>query len=210
MSDYPIALAVEDYVPVALTAAGVALLRHRHPLVPAAAVLVVAGGFAKATWKLIVALDGPDVRWLHEALFPLLAFGFTLLLYALARELRRPPPPAALAVPLVAALAASAALRDAWPAMVWTILAVTGAAVLLLRAAARAGDRVAAALFGLWLAGQYVLGPMAARAEQSVSLQWAEQSCNTLAQAAFAYAAWRLTTATRARAAKRAAERAAA
>ncbi|QKW35545.1 hypothetical protein HUT06_17130 [Actinomadura sp. NAK00032] len=35
-------------------------------------------------------MDGPDVRWLHEALFPPLAIGFTLLAYALARELRRP------------------------------------------------------------------------------------------------------------------------
>ncbi|MFA1542516.1 hypothetical protein [Actinomadura monticuli] len=195
MSEYPIALAVEDFVPVALTAAGVALLRHKHPLVPAAAVLVVAGGFAKATWKLIVALDGPDLRWLHEALFPLLAAGFTLLVFALARELRRPGHPVALAVPLAAALAASAALRDTWPAMVWTIIAVTGAGALLLRAAARAGDRLGASLFGLWLAGQYLLGPMAARAEQSISLQWVEQSCNTFAQAAFAYAAWRLATA---------------
>ncbi|MFB4307449.1 hypothetical protein [Actinomadura sp. GTD37] len=205
MTDYPIALAVEDFVPVALTAAGVALLRHKHPLVPVAAVLVVAGGFAKATWKLIVALDGPDVRWLHEALFPLLAIGFTLLVFALARELRRPGHPAVLAAPLVAALAASAVLRDSWPAMVWTIIAVTGAGAMLLRSAVRADDRLGASLFGLWLAGQYLLGPMAARAEQSIPLQWVEQSCNTLAQAAFAYAAWRLTMATRAPEAERAA-----
>jgi hypothetical protein len=154
----------------------------------------VAGGFAKATWKLIVALDGPDLQWLHEALFPLLAIGFTAFAFALSRESRRPPRPAVFALPLMAALAAAAVLRDTWPAMVWTIIAVTGAAVLLLRSAARAGDPLTATLFGLWLAGQYLLGPMAARAEQSIALQWAEQSCNTLAQAAFAFAAWRLTT----------------
>ncbi|NKZ07607.1 hypothetical protein [Actinomadura latina] len=199
MTEYPIALAAEDFVPVALTAAGVAMLRHKHPLVPVAAALVVAGGFAKATWKLVVALGGPDLRWLHEALFPLLAIGFTLLVFALARELRRSGHPAMLAVPLASALAGSAVLRDTWPAMVWTIIAVTGAGALLLRSAARAGDRLGASLFGLWLAGQYLLGPMAARAEQSIALQWVEQSCNTVAQAAFAFAAWRLTTATRAR-----------
>ncbi|GGV18332.1 hypothetical protein GCM10010182_44610 [Actinomadura cremea] len=198
MTDYPISLAVEDFVPVALTAAGVALLRHRHPLVPVAAVLVVAGGSAKAAWKLTVALDGPDLPWLHHALFPLLALGFTTFAFALSRELRRPPHPAVLAVPLVVALAGSAVLRDTWPAMVWTIVAVTGAAVLLLRAAVRAGDPLAATLFGVWLAGQYLLGPMAARADQSISLQWVEQSCNTLAQAAFAFAAWRLTRTSRA------------
>lgn len=200
MSAYPPALAAEDFVPVALTALGVALLRRRHPLVPAAAALIVAGGSAKAAWKLIVALDGPDLPWLQGALFPLLATGFTVLAFALSRESARPPHPAAFAVPPAAALAAAAALRDTWPAMVWTIIAVTVAAVLLLRSAARAGDPLAATLFGLWLAGQYLLGPMAARAEQSIALQWVEQSCNTIAQAAFAFAAWRLAATARTRA----------
>jgi hypothetical protein len=197
MTDYPVALAAEDFVPVALTALGMAMLRHRHPLVPAAAALVVAGGFGKATWKLVVALGGPDLPWLRGALFPLLAIGFTAFAYALSRESRRPPHPAVLAVPAMTALAMSAVLRDTWPALLWTIVAVTAAAVLLARSAARAGDPLAATLFGLWLAGQYLLGPMAARAEQSVPLQWVEQSCNTLAQAAFAFAAWHLTRTTR-------------
>ncbi|OLT33468.1 hypothetical protein BJF79_34635 [Actinomadura sp. CNU-125] len=63
--------------------------------------------------------------------------------------------------------------------------------------ARRAGDPLATPLFAAWLAGQYVLGPLAARADQSVALQWVEQTCNTLAQAAFAFAAWRLGTTTR-------------
>ncbi|TDB87544.1 hypothetical protein [Actinomadura sp. 7K534] len=197
MTDYPVALAAEDFVPVALTALGMAMLRHRHPLVPAAAALVVAGGFGKAAWKLIVALGGPDLPWLRGALFPLLAIGFTAFAYALSRESRRPPHPAVLVIPLLAALALSAVLRDTWPALLWTIVAVTVAAVLLARTAARAGDPLAATLFGLWLAGQYLLGPLAARAEQSIPLQWVEQSCNTLAQAAFAFAAWHLTRTTR-------------
>ncbi|MFG2090044.1 MULTISPECIES: hypothetical protein [unclassified Spirillospora] len=194
MTGYPVSLAVEDFVPVALTALGVAALRHRHPLVLPAAVLVVSGGFAKATWKLIVALGGPDLQWLHHALFPLLATGFTLLAFALTRGRWR----AVLPVPPAAALAASAALRDTWPAMVWTIAAVTAAAVLLALEARRRGDPLTAALFTLWLAAQYLLGPMAARAEQSIALQWAEQSCNTIAQAAFAAAAWRLARTTEA------------
>ncbi|TDC89033.1 hypothetical protein [Actinomadura sp. 7K507] len=188
MTDYPVSLAVEDFVPVALTAFGVAMLRHRHPLVLPAAVLVVSGGFAKATWKLIVALDGPDIQWMYHALFPLLATGFTLLVFALTRGRWR----AALPVPLAAALAASAALSDTWPAMVWTIAAVTAVAVLLALDARRRGDPLAASLFALWLGGQYLLGPMAARAEQTIALQWVEQACNTVTQAAFAFAAWRL------------------
>jgi hypothetical protein len=47
------------------------------------ALSVVAGGVAKATWKLILALDGPEVAWLDAMLFPLLLIGFTCLAIAM-------------------------------------------------------------------------------------------------------------------------------
>jgi len=197
MTDYPVALAVEDFVPVALTVTGIAHLasyaRHRlgapaMRLTWAAAVAVGAGGFAKALWKLIVALDGPDVRWMYHLLFPLLAVGFVLLACALWDRL---PPHAPIGLLLIA-LTASAALRDTWPAMILVIAAVTACAVRLVLLARADRDPSSAALFAIWLTGQYVLGPLAARTDQSIALQWIEQSCNTLTQAAFAYAAWRL------------------
>ncbi|MBO2447876.1 hypothetical protein J4573_12300 [Actinomadura barringtoniae] len=209
MTDYPVALAVEDFVPVALTATGIALLggyadarlgARAGRLTRVAACSVGAGGLAKAGWKLIVALDGPDVRWLYHALFPLLAIGFTLLAQALWDRL----PPYLSAGSLVAALAVSAVIADTWPAMVLTIAAVTVCAVRLLLLARGDRDRAGAWLFGIWLAGQYVLGPLAARPDQSVALQWIEQACNTLTQGAFAYAAWRLSRSPRSQTAKEA------
>ncbi|WP_067831806.1 hypothetical protein [Actinomadura kijaniata] len=204
MTDYPVALAVEDFVPVVLTTTGVVLLvpyigARFGPRAARIALLAGAcagaGGFAKAAWKLVVALDGPDLAWLEGALFPLLLVGFTLLARALypepAARAHRALASALAAFPVLG-LAASAALRDTWPAMVLAIAAVSVAAVRLALLGRAEGDRAASALFGLWLTGQYVLGPLAARPDQTVALQWVEQGCNTLTQAAFAYAAWRL------------------
>ncbi|MWK38330.1 hypothetical protein GEV43_32680 [Actinomadura sp. J1-007] len=161
----------------------------------AAAATAGAGGAAKASWKLIVAVNGPDLTWLSDALFPLLLIGFALLARSLFPEPdgpRRGVAAYALAALPVVGLTASAALRDTWPAMLLAILAVSTAAVRLALLARAAGDTTASALFGLWMTGQYVLGPLAARPDQSVPLQWVEQGCNTLTQTAFAYAAWRL------------------
>ncbi|MEU7282255.1 hypothetical protein AB0A69_26280 [Streptomyces sp. NPDC045431] len=205
--DYPVALALEDFVPVVLT--GVAAARLVRPVgraVPrgrtvaaAGAALVFAGGLSKAGWKLTVALDGPDIQPLNKALFPLLALGFLLLAHALLSvpvaagpQASRTPPLWGFAVTWAAAAAGSLALRTTMPLMVLTIAAVTVCGVRLILLARAAGESRAAAATGVWLLGTYALGPLAARPDQSVALQWVEQSCNTLTQAALVYAAWRL------------------
>ncbi len=139
MSEYPVALAVEDFVPVALTALGVAMPRRRHPLVPVAAVLIVAGGFAgRLEADRRTGRPGPALA----ARRAVPAAGDRLH-HVRVRAVPGVAPPAAsrrVRGSPVAALAAAIVLRDTWPAMVWTIIAVTGAAVLLLRSAMRAGD----------------------------------------------------------------------
>ncbi|MER7106918.1 hypothetical protein [Streptomyces sp. NPDC000229] len=205
--DYPVALALEDFVPVVLT--GVAAARLVVPIGRAApraravaatgAALVFAGGLSKAGWKLTVALDGPDIQPLNKALFPLLALGFLLLAHALLSMPlhdgpgeHRLPPLWGFAVAWTAAAAGSLALRSTLPLMVLTVAAVTVCGVRLILLARSAGEPRAATATGLWLLGTYALGPLATRPDQSVALQWVEQSCNTLTQAALLYAAWRL------------------
>ncbi|UGY91946.1 hypothetical protein [Streptomyces gobiensis] len=206
--EYPVSLALEDFVPVVLT--GVAAARLVKPIGRAAprartvaatgAALVFAGGLSKAGWKLTVALDGPDIQPLNKALFPLLALGFLLLAHALLSapltgdtpRARRSPPLWGFAVTWTAAAIGSLALRSTLPLMVLTIAAVTVCGVRLILLASSAGEPRAATATGLWLLGTYALGPLAARPDQSVALQWVEQSCNTLTQAALVYAAWRL------------------
>ena len=93
LEDYPLSLALEDFVPVVLTAVGmwfiVRFVAQRSPsdraLATTGAVFVVAGGASKATWKLIAAIDGADVTVLDRALFPLLTIGFGCLAVAMWR-----------------------------------------------------------------------------------------------------------------------------
>ncbi|MFD3326650.1 hypothetical protein [Streptomyces sp. NPDC058701] len=207
--DYPLSLAVEDFVPVVLTGAGAALLTSplrrfgagRGRAGTAGAALVFLGGLSKAAWKLIVALDGPDIVLMNKALFPTLSAGFLLLAYALPAlnpeggpgpENRRRPPLWAWAALWAAVGAAGLALRSTAPSLVLTIAAVTLVGVRLILLARTQGDIPAAAAGGLWLTGMYALGPLAARPDQTVALQWIEQSANTATQAAFLFAAWRL------------------
>ncbi|HEY9328658.1 MAG TPA: hypothetical protein VIS09_10540 [Streptomyces sp.] len=210
--DYPVSLAVEDFVPVLLTACAAVRLvapaartgRTGRTLAVSATVLIAAGGLSKAGWKLIVALDGPDLQLFNKALFPLLSAGFLLLALALLRfglpgaPQPRGGEPSGVRLPRVFAglwavvAGASAAFASTAPVMALTIAAVTVCAVRLILLARAAGDTLAASAAGFWLLGMYVLGPLASRPDQSVALQWVEQSCNTLTQAAALLAAWRL------------------
>ncbi|MEU8900313.1 hypothetical protein [Nocardia sp. NPDC048505] len=199
--DYPVSLALEDFVPVLLTTGGVLLLRRIVPRTAAlygAAALIGGGGFAKATAKLVAALGGPDLVWLREALFPLLSMGFGGLCVLVAgAHLGRIPRWLRYLVPslLVACALGALAARDAIPMLVSTTVFATLTGGYLIAMARARGDAVAAGLFGTQLLGFFVLGPLAARPDQTVALQWVEQLSNTAAQAAFAVAAWRLSAA---------------
>ncbi|MCK7476085.1 MAG: hypothetical protein MZV49_27255 [Rhodopseudomonas palustris] len=84
MPAFGLDLALADFAPVLFTALALLcvarLVREvsqsdaRMTLIGAA--LVVLAGLGKAAWKLILALGGPDLPWLANALFPLMAPGF--------------------------------------------------------------------------------------------------------------------------------------
>lgn len=91
MDEYSIAVALYDYVPVALSAAAMGLLAHslsqNQPalriIVWTGAFLVPLGGLCKASWKLLIAWQGLQLDWLENLLFICLAPGFTVLAYGL-------------------------------------------------------------------------------------------------------------------------------
>ncbi|WP_194824413.1 hypothetical protein [Nocardia sp. XZ_19_231] len=200
--DYPLSLAIEDFAPVLFTTAGVLLLRRvlgGGPAPVAAAVFIGAGGLAKATAKLVAAAGGPDLPWLSEMLFPFLTVGFGLLCLAASRTKTDTSPRwlRYLVVGLTAVCALGAlAARDSIPMLVSTTVFATITGIYLIGIARDRGDTVAAGLFGVQLLSFYVLGPLASRPDQTVTLQWIEQLCNTAAQAAFLAGAWRLAAAT--------------
>lgn len=183
-------LALDDYLPVVLAGLGaiwLARVTGRQPAV-VGAVLVLAAGLCKATWKLLLAVTGDDVPYVDDLLFALLAPGFALLTWGLVR--RELP----LSVPLGLAGAAGVAavvLQSTAPLLVLAVLGATATGVLALLRARELGDLTAAALFAVQLVMAYALVPFAGSG-QSIAHQWWEQSLNTLGQGALALGAWRL------------------
>lgn len=218
MSPFSLAVALFDFVPVAVTAIALAWLatgiraRHRRAGIVAlcAAWLVPLGGACKASWKLIIALGGPALGWLENLLFVALAPGFAALAFSLhhaRRAWRAGVPPQAAALPplrlgawVVVPLALAAVLALALPgsrAWFFTLLAATtlAYAALLLHAAlaarhARLGAGVTAALACSFVATLALSG--LARLPPGEASAWLQEGVNLAAQAALALAFWQL------------------
>ncbi|MEU4562810.1 hypothetical protein AB0F72_30905 [Actinoplanes sp. NPDC023936] len=197
--DYPIVLALEDFVPVIFGTAGFALLSRTAPTPRArraglaGAMLIGAGGIAKCVWKLGYAAGAGDWKLFEQALFPLMAGGATLLAWALAVTVRRGRRtqawPFALALGLCAA--GSIVARSLNPLFVAATLGVTAVSVLGAIIAARYQQWWAVSLYVLGLV--LVMGLVPLRGSDShhtVAFQWLEQGINTSAQAALLIAAW--------------------
>lgn len=214
----PISLAFLDLVPVALTAAGLALLVRALGAgltgqgggdprwLALGASLVVAGGAAKAIWKLIVALGGPDLPVLYAALYPGLALGYLLLAAATigsapGRLTRRPwiPVLVALTVLLPLTLAVGPAGGRLVP-LAWLVTGGLASVVLDLGLARRAvadGLPRAGACFAIHALAVLGLQALGRPNDQSVALQWVQEGLNTVTQAVFLVGAAALVRATR-------------
>jgi hypothetical protein len=207
---YSLPLAVQDFVPVVLSAIGiVAIVRLVRREDAAAgqwaalgAVLIVAGGLSRATWKLANALTGADVVPLFLALYVLLATGYLLFAVALwhgwqsARDRRaRLAPWVPAVVALIVLLPATLVLAPQGGRilpLLWLFTATAGSLVtslILIRWARGIGRRGLAALFVVNLVATLVLNGIARSDNQGEAVQWIAQLLNTLNQGAFMLAA---------------------
>ncbi len=216
---YSIPLAVQDFMPVALSATGLFFLaemvarmsggdRTVSRIALVGAWLVMLGGGVKAAWKLNVALTGGDVRWMDNALFILMGPGFTCLAWALsaAQRLRRGQGLtsrwAALFPVIVSAvfLATAAGLAMAQPTTrTWffVLLGMTTIANFTLSGLAIRqawGQRLkwVAALFVLNAVAILALQGLARTGDRTEAMQWVQQLLNTLSNLAFVIAAYKL------------------
>ncbi len=176
MSRYPVAMALEDFVPTLLALAGFWLLA-RNWVGRVGAVLIGLGGAAKSTWKLLVATADLDLPWLEGLLFPLMAVGAVLLLSSLLRTYWL-----LLALPLAV-----------WQPFITATAGVSLVSVVGIVLAVRRRLWAAAGLFVLGIAGVMALVPLRGHPQhETVTYQWIEQGTNTLAQLCFLIAAWML------------------
>jgi hypothetical protein len=197
--DYPIVLAVEDFVPVIFGSIGFALLSRVAPTDAAqraglaGAILIGAGGISKCLWKLGYAAEAGDWTLLEQALFPLMAAGATLLAWALAVTVRKGKRthvwPFALAFALC--VAGSVLGRSLNPLFVAATLGVTAVSVLGAIVAARYRQWWAVSLYALGLVLVMALVPLrGSDSHHTLAFQWLEQGINTSAQACLLIAAW--------------------
>ncbi|MBB3043625.1 hypothetical protein KM427_18145 [Nocardioides sp. LMS-CY] len=194
-TEYGLALAIEDFVPVLLAGAGSVVLGSaagrvlpavRLPALLAGA-LVTLGGFAKALWKLLVAAEPcRDYPVLENLLFPCLAFGFAGIACALwgVRNRRQVPWPPFLVLPVLAGVAALVVM-DTWPLLVASAIGAVTVGVLGIGISRREGHRLGVLFFVVYIVGTLVLPPLAARPHQSEELQWGEQLTNSIVQLCF-------------------------
>ncbi len=198
--EYGVALAMEDFVPCVLALAALVILalgvRRRVPAAfPVAllgGLLISAGGFGKATWKLLVATGCWEYPWLEALLFPCLAFGFSAVAWAVLSAVkgREVAPLWFVLFPLAAGVGAawmsiSAGEYTNWPLLIAAAVGATFLGVTLAATAFRAGKPSVGVLFVLYTLGTNILPPLAAQPNQSAELQWAEQLTNSAVQLCF-------------------------
>ena len=194
MPQYGLDSALFNFLPVLLTALALfciarlvrALAPANAPMALAGAALVVLAGLCKASWKLIVALGGPDLPWLAGALFPLMAPGFTLLTLAVWQAQRNTPArPWLMALALIGIAYGISALRSwglaverGWflPLLALASLANLTLTGLLLRESWRRRAVWLAPLFLANLAMVFALQRIARIEPMTIYLHWLEQS----------------------------------
>ncbi len=210
MYQYSVSLAVFDYVPIALSAAGLAFIiatithwsAQWRSIAALGAGLVISGGLLKASWKLLVASQQLDISWMNSALFFCLAPGMLILASSLWGASRGWPlttqRPLIIIVSILIGVAFAVAAR--WPEQRYSmfyLLTLTTAGNLalvtqLIQHSLRHQQRLAALLFTCNFMAAFILVGLARIPDQSESLQWIEEIVNTLSQGAFAYAAFAL------------------
>ncbi|MBA2953606.1 hypothetical protein GON03_04710 [Nocardioides sp. MAH-18] len=194
-TEYGLALALEDFVPVLLAGAGTVVLGQaagralpavRVPALLAGA-LVTLGGFCKALWKTLVAAEPcRDYPVLEHLLFPCLAFGFAGIACALVGVWRgRQASWWPFLVAPVAGGAAALAVGDTWPLLIVAAVFAVFVGVLGIRLSRRHGFAAGVVFYAVYIVGTLVLPPLAARPHQSEELQWLEQATNSLVQLCF-------------------------
>lgn len=196
----PVPLAILDLVPVLLTAAGLRVVRRLAGMADdrvgrwaaLGALLVVTGGVAKATWKLIVAAGGPDLPFLYAALYPGLALGYLILAASVVgaeRGVRRVwlAPTLALSLLVPFSIAVGAEGGRLVP-LAWLVTGGSASIALDLALARRAlASRLGgpAALLVAHAGATLALQALARPADQSVDLQWVQEVLNCITQGAF-------------------------
>ena len=208
--EYTISLALVDYLPVIFTTIGFYFLYRMVAHVDGiqgkvflvGAVLTVIGGFIKATWKLIIATSGNDIRWMDDGMFAWMAVGYTLIFWSIWQTVRTVRgknafqpwivPTVIGVLSLVGAYYLNVSMPEsrAWKFTLLGIMSLASilTSILLIVFAFRQKLPVVGVLFIVNLIIVFVMNGLARMPEQTIALQWIEESINTVSWFCFAIA----------------------
>jgi hypothetical protein len=209
--EYTFSLALVDFLPVTFTAIGFFFLYKMISHVNAAqgkvaivgAVLVVMGGLLKAIWKIIMASTGgaTNIVWMDDGLFAWMTPGYVILAWSVWQTVRSvrgqkifhvwlmPVIISALTLGFAYKLFASQSDRWNLVLLIVMVLATVITSVLLIVFAFRQKLTLAGALFIINIICVFILSGMARIPEQTIVLQWTEESINAVSWLCFAIAA---------------------
>lgn len=206
---YTLSLALVDFLPVTFTAIGYFFLcrmvthinQQQGKIASLGAILIVAGGFFKAVWKLFIATtDGTtNIIWMDEGLFVWMATGYTLLAWSVwqtVRQVRRKKTFHAWFLPVILSVLTLgyayylSTTGGSWNLILLIVLVFgsTTTSILLIAFAFRENLKSMGALFIINLICVFILSGLARIPEQTVMLQWIEESINTVSWLCFAIA----------------------
>jgi hypothetical protein len=208
--EYTLSLALVDFLPVTFTAIGFYFLYRMITHVNAAqgkvaalgALLVVMGGLLKAIWKTIMASTGgaTNIIWMDDGLFAWMAPGYVILAWSVWQTVRSVRGQKTFHTWLVPALIAALTLgfayylftsqSDRWNLvlLIVMVLATVVTSVLLIVFAFRSKMTLAGVLFIINIVCVFILSGLARIPEQTIVLQWTEESINTISWLCFAVA----------------------
>jgi uncharacterized membrane protein YqjE len=211
--EYTLSLALFDLLPVLFAAIGFMyiirlvsfVLPQQGRIAFIGSSLVVAGGFSRAIWKIGMASSGgvTDLEWLENALFVFMAPGYILLAWSVWQTARYVqmkktfsawlPPFLVVVLMFLLSLYLFGTSPDspAWERVLLTMMVIatllTG--ILLIAFALHLKLIVAGGLFVVNLLIVLVMNGMARLPEQPMTMQWIEETINTVSWLAFALGA---------------------
>lgn len=186
METYPISLAIFDFIPPLAFLAGAFFLvrigllcrgKSAGGMVMAGTLLVFLGGFLTATWKLLYTTGTADIQWMRQSQFVFSAFGFlgmfVAVIYMVRGHMKNKTAGAILSI-------------AAWKLPFLLVMTVSslGAEGILTYLAFRRKANLAAIGFVIGVLGILAMGALAS-AEQTLTMQWVEESVNAVGQLGF-------------------------
>ena len=216
MYQYSLGLAAFDFVPIVLSGIGLYFVTacatlwsaNWQNLARLGAVLVLAGGISKASWKLIIASQQIDISWMNSALFFCLAPGMFILATTVWGASNNKNSRAKKITILIPAtfLIGAAVIAAKWPEQRYStyyllLLTTAGNLALAFQLIIKAWNLrrfSASVLLFCNILAVFIMAGLARLPDQSEGLQWIEELLNAASQGAFAFATYILYTALKA------------